>query len=252
MSMRLPLAVLAATISASALSAVTYSFDWTCSGCSKLGIGSNGREGPFGSGAACEGARSSMAGSLASRGCGSGRCFNPQPCVATDQPDLPPAPRAIAPATALPQTAKVPPYFDARPDRVRRADDVKPFAEGPEAISGRWRNSFSWYQLIATKDSVEIDLVETCRTPDCLRKEYPNRAIFVGKLEGNRLVGVVPIRNAIESEQSGKHCGTPAGEFPVEGRVSDDRSAIVWRNAQLPAVEGCAPVSISLGTWRRG
>lgn len=237
---------------AAGFAAVTYSFDWYCTSCSKLGLGSNGREGPFGSSSACEGARSSLAGSLASRGCSSGRCFNPQPCVASGQPDLPPAPRAIAPATAVPQVAKVRPYFDARPDRVRRADEVKPLEMGPEVISGRWRNSFSWYQLIATKDSVEIDLVETCRTPDCLRREYPKRAVFLGKLEGNRLVGVVPIRGAIESEQNGKHCGTPAGEFPVEGRVSDDRSAIVWRNAQLPAVEGCAPQSISLGTWRRG
>ena len=250
--MRAIVLLAAALVPAATFAAVTYSFDWYCSGCTKLGMGTNGREGPYGSGAACEGARSTMAGSLATRGCGSGRCFNPQPCIATGQPDLPPAPRAIAPAAAVPQTAKVPPYFDARPDRVRRADEVKPFQEGPEGISGRWRNSFSWYQLIATKDSIEIDLVETCRTPDCLRKEYPNRPVFLGKLEGNRLVGVVPIRSAIESEQNGKRCGTPAGEFQIEGRVSDDRSAIVWRNAQLPVAEGCAPVSISLGTWRRG
>ena len=250
--MRIAALVCAALLPTASIAAVTYSFDWYCSGCSKLGMGSNGREGPYGSGSACEGARSTMAGSLASRGCGSGRCFNPQPCVATGQPDLPPAPRAIAPATVVPPIAKVPLTFDARPDRVRRADEVKPLEAGPEAISGRWRNSFSWYQLIATKDSVEIDLVETCRTPDCLRREYPNRAVFLGRLEGNRLVGVVPIRSAIESEQNGKRCGTPAGEFQIEGRVSDDHRAIVWRNAQLPAAEGCAPVSISLGTWRRG
>src|SRR6266513_807233 len=34
--------------------AVTYSFDWYCSGCAKIGMGSNGREGPFGSGSACQ------------------------------------------------------------------------------------------------------------------------------------------------------------------------------------------------------
>jgi hypothetical protein len=234
------------------LGSVTYSFDWYCSGCAKLGVGSNGREGPYSSGSACEGARTSMAGSLASRGCGAGRCFNPQPCVASGQPDPPPAPAISLPRTDTPVTAKVPPYFDARPDRVRRADEVRPLEEGPEAISGRWRNSFSWYELSASKDAVEIALVETCRTPDCLRREYPSRKVFHGRLEGNRLVGVVPVRNAIESEQNGRRCGTPAGEFPVEGRVSDDRRAIVWRNAQLPVVEGCAPVSISLGTWRRG
>ncbi len=55
--------------------AVTYSFDWTCSGCAKIGMGSSGREGPFGSGSACQSARASLGGSLAARGCGS-RCFN--------------------------------------------------------------------------------------------------------------------------------------------------------------------------------
>jgi len=239
--------------SGGAFAAVSYSFDWYCSGCAKLGMGSNGREGPYGSGSACEGARTSLAASLASRGCGGGRCFNPQPCVASGQPDLPPLPAAIAPAARIaPASTTVVPIYDPRPDRVRRADEVKPLAEGAGAISGRWRNSFSWYEVRASKDAIQIALVETCRTPDCLRREYPNRPVFFGRLEGNRLVGVVPIRNAIDSEQNGRHCGTPAGEFPVEGRVTDDRSAIVWRNAQLPMIDGCAPVSISLGTWRRG
>ena len=242
----------AVLIPAAAFAAVTYTFDWYCSNCAKLGIGSNGREGPYSSGSTCEGARTSMAGSLASRGCGAGRCFNPQPCVASGQPDLPPAPAISVPKTEAPATAKVPPYLDARPDRVRRADEVKPLEEGPQAISGRWRNSFSWYDVRVSKDAIRIALVETCRTPDCLRREYPNRPVFLGRLEGSRLIGVVPIRNAIESEQNGRHCGTPAGEFQVEGRIADDRRAIVWRNAQLPVAQGCAPVSISLGTWRRG
>jgi hypothetical protein len=242
----------AALIPAGALAAVSYSFDWYCSGCAKLGMGSNGREGPYSSGSACEGARASLGASLATRGCGAGRCFNPQPCVASGQPDLPLAPAALPPVKIAPATAKVPPVYDARPERVRRADEVKPAKEGPSAISGRWRNSFSWYELSASKDAVQIALVETCPMPDCLRREHPNRPVFLGRLEGKRLVGVVPIGKAIESEQNGRHCVTPAGEFPVEGRVSDDRSAIVWRSAQLPVAEGCAPVSISLGTWRRG
>ena len=250
--MRVVALVCAALIPAGALAAVTYSFDWYCSGCAKLGLGSNGREGPFGSGSACEGARTSLGASLATRGCGA-RCFNPQPCVSFGQPDLPPPPSAVLmPPRLAPAPARVPPVYDPRAERVRRSDDVKPVEEGPSAISGRWRNSFSWYELSVSKDAIQIALVETCRTPDCVRREYPNRPVFLGKLEGNRLVGVVPIGKAIESEQNGRHCATPAGEFPVEGRVSDDRSAIVWRNAQLPVAEGCAPVSISLGTWRRG
>ena len=250
--MRIVAFACAALIPAASLAAVTYSFDWYCPGCAKLGMGTNGREGPFGSGSACEGARSTMSGSLASRGCGSGRCFNPQPCVASGQPDLPPAPFASVPRTAVPETAKVPAYLDTRSDRVRRADEVKRRKEGREAISGRWRNTFSWYDVRVSNEAIQIALVETCRTPDCLRREYPNRPVFLGRLEGNRLVGVVPIRSAIESEQNGRHCGAPAGDYPVEGRLSDDHGAIVWRNAQLPVAEGCAPVSISLGTWRRG
>ena len=251
--MRLIAILCAALLPAAALAAVSYTFDWYCSNCAKLGMGSNGREGPYSSGSTCEGARTSMAGSLASRGCGAGRCFNPQPCVASGQPDLPPQPPVSVPKTDVPATAKVPPYFDARPDRVRRGDEVKPLEKTPEqAISGRWRNSFSWYEVSVAKDAIQIALVETCRTPDCLHREYPNRPVFLGKLEGNRLVGVVPIRKAIESEQNGRHCGTPAGEFHVEGVVAGDRSTIAWRNAQLPVVAGCAPVSISLGTWRRG
>jgi hypothetical protein len=252
--MRIVVLFCAALIPAAGLAAVTYSFDWYCSNCTKLGVGSNGKEGPYGSGSACEGARSSMAASLASRGCGSGRCFNPQPCIASGQPDQPLQPPKLLPPTGIaPATARVPPYFDAQPDRVRRADQVKPLEKAPaEALAGRWRNAFSWYDVRVSKDAIQIALVETCRTPDCMRRDYPNRPVFLGRLDGDRLVGVVPIRNAIESEQNGRRCGTPAGEFQIEGRLSDDHSAIVWRNAQLPVAEGCAPVSISLGTWRRG
>src|SRR5213083_2404624 len=107
---------------ACARAAVTYYFDWYCSGCAKLGKGSNGREGPFGSGPACEGARASLGGSLAARGCGS-RCFNPQPCVFAGQPDVP-TPPASAPAKVAP--ARVAPIYDPLAERVRHADEVKP------------------------------------------------------------------------------------------------------------------------------
>ena len=240
---------------AGARSAVTYSFDWTCPGCAKIGMGSNGREGPFGSGSACEGARASLSGSLATRGCAS-RCFTPQPCISVGQPDVPSPPVASAPARVPPATARTAPIYDPSPERVRRADEVKHGKErgAPHVpdVSGRWRNSFSRYEARSSRDAIEIVLVETCRTPDCIRREYPNRPVFRGKLEDRRLLGVVPIRSALESEQSGRHCATPTGEFPVEGTVSDDGNTIIWRHAQLPVGEGCAPVSISLGTWRRG
>jgi len=241
---------------AGARTAVTYSFDWYCSGCAKIGMGSNGREGPFGSDSVCQSARASLSGSLAARGCGS-RCFNPQPCISAGEPDVPPSPPGVsAPAKIPPATAQTAPVYDPSPERVRRADDVKHRREkaAPHGldVSGRWRNSFSWYEARSSKDAVEIVLVETCRTPDCIRREYPNRPVFRGRLEGSRLVGVVPIRSALESEQSGRHCATPTGEFHIEGSLSDDGRAIVWRHAQLPVGEGCAPVTISLGTWRRG
>jgi len=233
-----------------ARAAVTYSFDWYCSGCAKIGLGSNGREGPFGSDSACQSARASLSGSLSARGCGS-RC-----CVSAGQPDAPPpSPAASAPVRIRPDTARATPAFDPSPERVRRADEVKHGKEkgpphGPD-VSGSWRNSFSRYEARSSKDAIEIVLVETCRTPDCIRREYPNRPVFRGRLESGRLVGVLLIPSAIESEQSGRHCTTPAGEFRVEGRLSDDGNTIVWRHAQLPVGEGCAPVSISLGTWRR-
>ncbi len=239
---------------AGARAAVTYYFDWYCSGCAKLGKGSNGREGPFGSGPACEGARASLGGSLATRGCGS-RCFNPQPCVSSGQPDLPAPPPAVSvPAKVAPARARVAPIFDPLAERVRHADEVKPGKGVPPAqdVAGKWRNSFSRYEARSSKDAIEIVLVETCRTPDCIGREHPNRPVFRGRLEGRRLVGVVPIGTALESEQNGRHCATPTGEFPVEGRVSDDGNTITWRYAQLPVGEGCAPAGVSLGTWRRG
>ncbi len=242
-----------ALLPAGARAAVTYYFDWYCSGCAKLGKGSNGREGPFGSGSACEGARASLGGSLAARGCGS-RCFNPQPCVSAGQPDvIPSPPAASAPAKVAP--ARVAPIYDPLAERVRRADEVKPGKKGVPAardVAGKWRNSFSRYEARSSKDAIEIVLVETCRTADCIRRDYPNRPVFRSRLEGRRLVGVVPIGTALESKQNGRHCATPTGEFPVEGRVSDDGSTITWRYAQLPVGEGCAPAGVSLGTWRRG
>jgi hypothetical protein len=245
--------VAAALFPAPARTAVTYSFDWYCSGCAKIGMGSNGKEGPYGSSAACEGARASLGGSLATRGCGA-RCFNPQPCTSTGQPDIPfMPPVASAPSKPAPLPTGAP-FFDPLADRVRRADEVKPAkgAAEPREISGKWRNSFSWYEVRAARDAVEIVLVETCRTPDCIRREYPNRSVFRGRFEGRRLVGVVPIRTALESEQNGKHCATPVGEFSAEGSLSEDGNAIAWKPVQIPVGEGCAPVGISLGTWRRG
>jgi hypothetical protein len=194
-----------------------------------------------------------LSGSLATRGCGS-RCFNPQPCISAGEPEVPAPPPAVpAPVKIQPAIA---PAFDPLAERVRRADEVarakeKGAPHGPD-VSGRWRNSFSWYEVRSSKDAIEIVLVETCRTPDCIRREYPNRPVFRGKLQDRRLVGVVPIRGALESEQSGRHCATPTGEFAVEGSLSGDGNTIVWRHTQLPVGEGCAPVSISLGTWRRG
>lgn len=47
-------------IPASSWAAVTFSFNWYCAGCSKIGARTTGTEGPFSSKEACESARSSM------------------------------------------------------------------------------------------------------------------------------------------------------------------------------------------------
>jgi hypothetical protein len=233
--------------------ALTYSFEWFCSGCAAVGMGSNGREGPFGSGSACEGARASMSGSLDARGCGPG-CFNPQPCISSGRPDAPASPVVIPPPVAAP--AYSPPLYDARAERARRADEVGHEKEegAPRAldVSGGWHSRFSRYQARSSKDAIEIVLTETCRTPDCARRDTPNRTVFRGRLEGRRLVGVLPIRGALESDRGGGRCAAPGGEFGIEGTLSDDGKTIVWGRAQLPVPQGCAPASISLGTWRRG
>jgi len=245
----------ASLFSAGARAAVTYSFDWTCSGCARIGMGSNGKEGPFGSSAACEAARASLGGSLATRGCGS-RCFNPQPCVAAVQPDLPVPPALAVPAKAAPAPAKAEPVYDPSAERARRADEVRSGkgkgTPGGRDVTGRWRTPFSWYEAKGAQGAIEIVLVEICRTPDCQRKDHPNRPVFRGRLEGNRLIGVVPIATTAESEQNGRRCATPTGEFPAEGSLAEDGRTIRWRPLQIPVGEGCAPVGISLGTWRRG
>jgi hypothetical protein len=239
--------------SAGARAAVTYSFDWTCSGCAKTGMGSNGKEGPFGSSAACEAARASLGASLATRGCGE-RCFNPQPCVSMGRPDA--LPSLAVSSKVAPAGAHGEPLYDPRADRVRRADEVKHGKEkgslGGRDVVGRWRTPFSWYEARQVQGTIEIVLVATCRTPDCLHKDHPNRAVFHGKLEGSRLIGMVPIGTAVESEQDGRHCATPTGEFPAEGSLAEDGGTISWKPVRIPVGEGCAPAGISLGTWRRG
>jgi hypothetical protein len=239
-----------------AFGAVTYHFDWYCSNCSTIGMGSNGREGPFDSTAACSAARASLSASVNARGCDAG-CFNPQPCTSVGQPDAPLSP-SVKPGPAKPysDSTSTAPALDTRADRVRRADQIRNEKQKSAVrmlgVSGRWRNSFSWYESRSSRDEVDIALVETCSTPDCARKDYPNRPVFRGRLDGSRLVGVVLLTKAIESKQNGRRCSIAAGEYPAEGRVSDDRNTIVWTPARLPVEDGCAPAAISLGTWRRG
>jgi hypothetical protein len=164
---------------------------------------------------------------------------------------MPPA--LAVPASAAP--AEVAPVYDPSAERVRRADEMKRAKEkgapGGRDVTGRWRTAFSWYEAKAAQGAIEIVLVETCTTPDCRRKDHPNRPVFRGRLEGSRLIGVVPITTAVESEQNGRHCATPTGEFPAEGSFAKDGGTIRWKPLQIPVGEGCAPVGLSLGTWRR-
>jgi hypothetical protein len=251
--------------SAEAQAAVAYYFNWYCPGCSRIGSGSNGREGPFASPSACEAARASMGGSLNLRGCGPD-CFYPQLCQSEGAPDAPPAARqSPGPPPPSIQSPPAPSYGVSDRRRAEQARRERDEAEREaQAIGGkgtppatraelavRWRNEFSWYEVRKSGQAIEIVLVETCATADCSRKAYPNRPVFRGRLEGGRLIGVVLIRAAVESWQDSTRCSTPAGEFPIAGKLSDDGQWITWGKAEFPSQPGCRVPLLSLGTWRR-
>ena len=251
--------------SAEAPAAVAYYFNWYCPGCSRIGSGSNGREGPFGSQSACEAARASMGGSLNLRGCGPD-CFHPQLCQSEGAPDAPPAARQ-SPAFPPPSihSPPAPDYGvgggrraeEARREReqaereaqARSGKEVPPAARSELAV--RWRNAVSWYELRTSAQAIEIVLAETCATADCSRRTYPNRPVFRGTVEGDRLIGVVLIHAAVESGQDSTRCSTPAGEYPIKGKISGDGQRITWEKAEFPAQQGCRAPLLSLGTWRR-
>jgi hypothetical protein len=265
--------------SAEALAVLAYYFNWYCPGCYRIGSSSNGREGPFGSQSACEAARAAMDGRLNLRGCGPG-CFYAQLCQSEGAPDAPPAVRqtpAFPPPSIHSPSA---PNYDVSGKRraeeaQRERDEAKREREGAkrereeakreaQARSGketpaatrpdlalRWRNALSLYEVRKSAQALEIVLVETCATADCSRRTYPNRPVFRGNLEGDALVGVVLIHAAVESWQGSTHCTTPAGEFPIKGKLSGDGQRISWEKAELPAQQGCRAPLLSLGTWRR-
>jgi hypothetical protein len=245
--------------------AVTYYFSWSCPGCSGIGRGGNGREGPFGSQSACEVARVSMGADLNLRGCGSD-CFHPQLCQSEGASDAPPAAR---PTPGFPppsiQSPSIPSYGVSGRQRAEQARREREEA-GREAearsgkeissatrpeLAGRWRNAFSWYEVRGSAQTIEVVLAETCATADCSRKAFPNRPVFRGRLEGGRLIGVVLIHVAVESWQGSTRCSTPAGEFPIQGKLSGDGQRITWGKAELPAQQGCRAPLLSLGTWKR-
>ena len=230
-----------------------------------IGSGSNGREGPFGSQSACESSRASMGGSLNLRGCGPD-CFYPQLCQSEGIPDTPPAARQ-SPGFP-PPSIHSPPAPSYSVSGRRRAEEAQrereeaereaqarsgketPSATRPD-LAVRWRNAFSWYEVRKSARAIEIVLVETCATADCSRKAYPNRLVFRGRLKGSHLIGAVLIHAAVESWQDSTHCSTPAGEFPIKGKVSGDGQWIAWGKAEFPAQQGCRAPLLSLGTWRR-
>lgn len=245
--------------------ALTYYFNWYCPGCSRVGSGSSGREGPFGSHAACEAARAAMGGSLYQRGCGPD-CFYPRLCQFEGTPDAPPAARQ-APGYPPPSihTPPVPDYEvsgrrraqEAQRDReqaqrgaqTRSAGETTPAT--PPELAERWRNAVSRYEARKSGQTLEFVLVETCATADCSRKNYPNRPVFRGTLDGGRFIGVVLIHAAVESWQGNTRCSTAAGEFPIKGKLSADGRSITWEKAEFPVQGECRAPALSLGTWQR-
>ncbi len=255
----------AGLFSAGAPAAVGYYFNWYCPGCSVIGSGSSGREGPFGSPSACEAARASLGGSLNLRGCGPD-CFYPQLCQAEGSPEPPPA---VGQSPGYPPPSLQPPAAPgnaitgrSQQEKARRErDEAKQEAQarrrnGPTSATrpdlvARWRNAFSRYELRKSAQTIEIVLVESCASADCSRKTYPNRPVFRGRHEERRLVGMVLIHTAVESWQDGIRCTTPAGELPIEGVLSADGQWITWGTAEFPRQQGCHPAFLSLGFWRR-
>ena len=243
----------------------SYYFNWYCPGCSRVGSGSRGREGPFGSQSACEAARASMGGGLNLRGCGPD-CFYPQLCQSEGTSDAPSSARQ-SPGFPPPLIQYPPPSYGISAERRaeearRKREEVEHEVQvrnGKEPRSAtrldlavRWRNAFSWYEVRKSAQVIEIVLVETCMTANCSRKTYPNRPIFRGRREGDRLIGVVLVHTAVESWQNGTLCSTPAGEYPINGIASGDGQLIAWEKVQFPTPQGCHAPSLSLGTWRRG
>jgi len=251
--------------SAEASAALTYYFNWYCPGCSRIGSGSKGREGPFGSQPACEAARAAMGGSLNLRGCGPD-CFHPQLCQ-SEGASVPSPPARQSPAIA-PPSIQSPPAPDYGVGGRRRAEEARwereqaereaqarsggePSPAARPQLAPRWRNALSSYEVRKSVQAIEIALVETCATADCSRKAYPNRPVFRGKLEGDRLIGVVLIHAAVESSQGSTRCPTPAGAYPIVGKLSGGGLWITWGKAEFPAQQGCLAPLLSLGSWAR-
>jgi hypothetical protein len=255
-------AACALVLPASARAAVSYHFQWVCTSCAGIGVGSFGKEGPYATSIECENARRAMAASLSLRGCGMG-CFTPQLCQSEEVPEAPSALRR--PDISVPAPASALPYGTGARRRAEQAEEEREQAEreaasrngkegrsaAPPDLAPNWRNAFSRYQVRRLQAGLEIVLAETCAVPDCSRKTNPDRPVFRGRQQGDRLVGTVIVRSAVESVQDGKRCTTPAGEFPIEGRISSDGERIVWQRAELPAQPGCLPANLSLGAWRR-
>jgi hypothetical protein len=213
-----------------------------------------------------------MDGRLNLRGCGPD-CFYPQLCQPEGAPDAPPAARQT-PAFPPPSIHSPPaPNYDVsgkrraeeaqreREEAEREREEAKREAQARSAketpaatrpdLALRWRNALSLYEVRKSAQALEIVLVETCATADCSRKTYPNRPVFRGSVEGDALIGVVLIHAAVEAWQGSTHCPTPAGEFPIKGKLSGDGQRISWGKAELPVQQGCRAPLLSLGTWRR-
>lgn len=189
-----------------------------------------------------------MAASLDSRGCGTG-CFNPQLCRGEGVAEIaPPSPLSGAPQIRLPPVSSGP--REAAEREARQARKQRKPGAPPPSLALRWRNAFSRYEVRKSASGIEIVLVETCAAADCRRKIRPDRPVFRGKQEGDRLVGVVIVRPVTEIERNAA-CPQPAGEFPIEGRLSADGGRLSWGRAELAMQAGCPRAALSLGVWRR-
>jgi len=237
-----PVALVCALIfPAAAFAAVTYSFDWYCSGCSKLGMGSNGREGPTGRGRRARAraprwARASPR-AAAREDAASMRSLAFPPVSRTCHLRRRRFRRPRGSRRSLPRfsrlTTHAPTAF-AGPTRSSRCKtEAKPFpVDGETASAG---TTCAWPRTRSRSRSWRLAGLQIACGANTRTSGVSGQA---GRQAARRR-GTDPQCDRIGAEREA--LWDTAGEFAVEGRISDDRRAIVWGTRSCPSWKAAPP-----------